>query len=127
MESLTIQMNKILEEYVDEARDAINEAAESVAKQTVQKLKATSPKKRIKGGTYASGWTLKTLSVGASSTAITVYNSKAPGLTHLLENGHASYNQHGGSYRYVSGRPHIKPVEEWANQEFENECRRRLE
>lgn len=126
MESLTIQMDKILKEYGEESRETIRAVANEVAKQTVQKLKAVSPRKRVKGGTYASGWALKSVSIGVSTTNVTVYNSKAPGLTHLLENGHDSYNQNGGAYGRVAARPHIKAVEEWANKEFEDECRRRL-
>lgn len=126
-ETLQVQMSKILKEYSEEVRQVADDAIKNVANETVQRLKATSPKKRIKGGTYAAGWALKSVSGSGNIRAITVYNRRAPGLTHLLENGHESYNQNGGSYSYVSGRPHIKPVEEWANKELEIEVKRRLE
>ncbi len=50
----------------------------------------------------------------------TIHN-RTPGLTHLLEDGHAKQN--GGR---VEGRKHIAPVEKKAIQSFEDKLRQKL-
>ncbi len=110
-------IQSVLEEYASEANEIISEEANAVAKETVKKLKATSPKN--KGG-YASGWTSKTERSAKVSTA-TVYNRKKPGLAHLLENGHA--NRNGGR---TQGIRHIDPAAEAAEKNFLNRLKERL-
>lgn len=116
--SLTVQMQKILDEYVKEVNDAAKEAVESVTKESVKMLKATSPK-GPEG--YARGWSVKKI----DSKFAVVHNAKMPGLTHLLENGHVIKNQF-GTYGRARAIPHIKPVETWANAEFENRIMKEL-
>lgn len=105
-------VSKIMQTYSTYVYEAAYEAIDEVSKEAVKKLKATSPRAT---GEYAKNWARKLdkqrLTVGA-----TIYN-KAPTyrLTHLLENGHA---KRGGGR--VPAKPHIKPVEEWANDEVWN-------
>lgn len=106
-DSIEIQMSKILDDYSSELDRKTDEAIQRVAKQTVSMLKQTSPRK--KGG-YAKSWTLKHNSQGR----VIVYNKKGS-LTHLLERGHISKNQH-GSYGRVAAKTHIKPAESAAKQ-----------
>ena len=123
-ESVAVQMQEILDEYSQEVTDATNDAINSTAKETVRKLKNTSPKK---SGKYARGWTLKR-EKGSGSVKIkdvTVYNKQYQ-LTHLLENGHVVRNAK-GTYGRTNGIKHIKPVEEWANSELPLEIERELE
>ena len=122
MESLTVQMNRILEEYSEEVQDATNDAIEKVAKLAVQKLKNTSPKKT---GDYARGWRVKREMGFGSVKAATVYNATDWQLTHLLENGHVVRNKK-GTYGRAPAKKHIKPVEEWASNELPREIERQL-
>lgn len=116
-ESLTVQMDKILEEVQTDARKAAKDSIQTVAKQSLSRLKSTSPG----GGRYAKGWALK--KDGDLGTIL--YNKALPGLTHLLEKSHVVKNQYGQYGRSIPQR-HIKPVEEWANNEIVSEIERRL-
>jgi len=121
MESLTVQMSRILEEYSEDLQDATNDAIEKVAKEAVQKLKNTSPKKT---GDYARGWKVKR-EKGRGNIATLIVHNKEYQLTHLLENGHIVRNKK-GTYGRAPAIKHIKPVEEWANTELPQEIERQL-
>lgn len=103
-------MKELLDEIDKHAQESVRSNVNSVAKEAVQKLRNGSPKKT---GEYASGWGMKK----QGEADVVVYNRKAPGLTHLLENGHVIRNKK-GTYGRVSGRKHIAPVEEWAVDEL---------
>ena len=105
---LSKEIKDILEEYGEEVSDAMKEIVPKVAKDAVKKLRSNSPKNT---GVYARGWTQRT-EKGNLTISSTVYNSKKPGLPHLLEYGHAKRN--GGRTR---PEEHIKPVEEWVQEE----------
>lgn len=111
-----------LEEYVDMTEEDFEEIARAVAKEGRKKLKQTSPKgSGSRKGHYADGWSVKYERIGNGKFRFTVYNRKKPGLTHLLEKGHQLWQ--GGRARAI---PHIKPVEEWCNEEFERRVKARL-
>ncbi|MBR3321914.1 MAG: HK97 gp10 family phage protein [Exiguobacterium sp.] len=120
--SVSEQLKTVLDEESKHVREVTEQAIKTVSKQAVQRLKTDSPKK---SGDYANGWTVKRVD-GLESI---VYNKTAPGLTHLLENGHAVANQY-GNYGHPNGRvkgiKHIKPVEQWANAELQAEIERNL-
>ncbi|KAK9680615.1 hypothetical protein QE152_g38973 [Popillia japonica] len=59
------------------------------------------------------GWSV-TSQGSFTKPSFVVHNKKKPGLTHLLENGHAL--RQGGRARAI---PHIKPVEEQCIKEYE--------
>ena len=120
-ESVTVQMEKILNEYVQEVEDATKHALDSVSKEATSMLRSTSPK-GPKG--YAGGWRSKKL----DPKTVVVYNGKLPGLTHLLEHGHAvkPVPKHPGKKSRVAAIKHIKPVEEWAQSEFPARVMREL-
>lgn len=105
---LSAEVKAILAEYGEEVSDAMKEIVPKVAKDAVKKLRSNSPKNT---GAYARGWTQRT-EKGNLTISSTVYNSKKPGLPHLLEYGHAKRN--GGRTR---PEEHIKPVEEWVQEE----------
>lgn len=108
----------ITKEYGEQARQALEESAESVAKETVQELKETSPKKR---GVYGKGWRVKKEPGKSGRTKFVVHNANQAGLTHLLERGHALRG--GGRARAF---PHIKPAEQNAIKRFEEVLRSKL-
>lgn len=102
--SITVQMDEILKEFKNNTDAAIEEESNEIGKKTSADLRSKSPKET---GDYASGWRVKKL----GKNGVIVYNSKMPGLTHLLENGHMIVNKRGEFGRY-NGKPHIAPIAE---------------
>ena len=115
--SLEIEIGTILDKYENIPVDVIEKSARKTARDTVNKLKNTSPRKT---GEYASGWSARKQGHG-----YVVYNRKAPGLTHLLEKGHVTRNKY-GTYGRTPAHVHIAPVEKEAVEEFEQNIRKGL-
>ena len=109
--SVSVQMKQILDEFSDKVNDVLEESADKVSKESVEKLHNTSPQRT---GAYASGWTVKK----ESAKSVIVHNSDHYQLTHLLENGHVIRNKK-GTYGRAPAHKHIRPVETWANREFQ--------
>lgn len=120
--SLSVQMNRILDEYDKEVQRTVDSSFDSISRESVQKLKSTSPKRT---GAYARGWTRKKQGLGGRVVDYVVHNSSHYQLTHLLENGHVVRNKY-GTYGRVAGNGKIKAVEQWANQELVNRIEREL-
>lgn len=116
-DDITLQMHKIMDEVTKEAEEALKKGIAKISKETASKLKNSSPRKT---GKYASGWSVRQEKDGAI-----VYNRTKPRLTHLLEKGHVIRNAK-GTYGRVSGRPHIKPAEQWAATALPDEIMRNL-
>lgn len=113
-DNLVDSLQGILLSFSRSLQEEINEATKETAKEAVNKLRATSPKKT---GNYAKGWT-KTTSTknderGFKVSKIVIYNKNKPTLTHLLENGHATRNG-----KRVSGKPHIGPVAQEIEEKY---------
>ena len=117
------QMNNILSEYSAEVKAATNEAMDVVAKEAVEKLRNTSPKRT---GAYAKSWRVKKKTVRGGINEITVHNKDHYQLTHLLENGHVIRNKK-GTYGRTPGIKHIAPVEQWSKDELVATIERELE
>lgn len=115
---LTAVIMKELKNYEKATIEDMREVGKEVAKEGAKILKETSPEKT---GVYKKGWTVKETPT-TKGCGFVVHNSKKPGLTHLLEEGHAMRN--GGRSKKIV---HIKPAEEWCNEEFEKRLIRRLE
>lgn len=109
-ESVSLQMEELLNDYVEEVQQVLDESIEEVSQKAVEKLRSSSPVGAT--GRYAKGWDVK-----KDGTGRVVYNKTDYQLTHLLENGHAIVNQY-GKYGRVEGVKHIKPVEDWAVSEL---------
>lgn len=109
-ESVSAQMKELLDEINDDIRKATKNNIDRTAKESVQKLKNTSP---VKTGSYAKGWGTKK----QGDMDVVVHNRTDYQLTHLLENGHVIRNKK-GTYGRTHGIKHIAPVEEWAVDEL---------
>ena len=112
IEKLDTSMEKLLQEYANDVTMTTKELATKIAKKGAQTLKQASAQAVGGSGKYAKGWTVTTVETRLSCS--NVIHNKTPGLPHLLEKGHAKRN--GGR---VSGREHIKPVEEEIVEEFD--------
>lgn len=124
IDRLQDEINKILTEYADDVQENIDNISKKLAKKGAQAIignasssfTPTRAKKR-----YASGWTSTTTKPNRLCVESVIYNKTAPGLTHLLENGHAL--RQGGR---TSGRAHIAPVEQMLVKEFEEGVKSKL-
>lgn len=102
-------VNKILQDYGDEARETMEEIVTTTAKEAAKKMKSSGS---FGGkGTYKKGWKAKIEKSRLSVEAV-VYNPKQYYLTHLLEFSHAKQN--GGRTRAFT---HIEPVNDWTQEE----------
>lgn len=120
-DDLTTQLNNVLTLYSREITKGMKADVKKVTAQAAQKLRNTSPKRT---GKYARNWSTKKAFEDANESRYVVYN-KAPTyrLTHLLEKGHTKRGRSGA----VAAQVHIKPVEEWAEREFENRLKETIE
>lgn len=100
----------VLEEYGTEAREAVELACKDTGKQIAKELQSAGD---FKGGTeYRKGWTSKVETTRLGASAV-VYNKTKPGLSHLLEFGHAKRN--GGRTRAFN---FIAPIDATAGTKF---------
>lgn len=106
IDNLASEISKQLQTYTTEVEKKVKRAENKVTTEAVNDLKQTNPKS---SGGYAEGWAKKKTDQG-----IVIYNKNKPGLTHLLEKGHAKVS--GGR---VPGKPHIRPAEQRAVKDFE--------
>jgi hypothetical protein len=116
-DQLAAVVSDILSEYGDECADVLEDSIKTVTKKAQSELKGAGSF----GGTgkYRKGWKTKIEKTRISVDAV-VYNA-TPGLTHLLENGHALAN--GGRSRAF---PHIAPVNDEAQTEVIELLERKL-
>lgn len=111
--SVAIQMADILDEVSKNVKGVLETDSMKVAKETVQRLKNTSPKGSPHQRKYAEGWKVSK----KDRADLVVHNATNYQLTHLLENGHVIRNKK-GTYGRTHGIKHIEPAEEWASDEL---------
>ena len=109
IDNLANEITKQLQTYTSDVEKKVKRAENKVTKEAVDELKQTSPRRDSGEKHYADGWAKKKTDSG-----IVVYNKTKPGLTHLLEKGHALVN--GDRSRVF---PHIGPAERKAVKAFE--------
>ena len=115
----------MLSEYGEDVTKNVDEIAEKIGKEGVKALRRKSretfPVRRGRKttGNYAKGWKMQVEKERLKTTVI-LYNDH-PALPHLLENGHATKNQTGKTYRRTPGHPHIAPVEKELVETFKRE------
>ena len=114
--SVKDQIHAILEEYIEEKSDQIEQITKEVAQETVKELKSTSPKSDRAGKHYRSGWRVKNASTKGVRRSIkaVVYNATKPQLTHLLAKPHDIKNQY-GFYGRSKPDPHLEDAEKNGN------------
>jgi len=111
-QELSIQIVQAMEQYSDAVHAEIRAGLQTVGETALKKVKAASP---VRTGKYRRGWKLDTNDAGGLL-EMTIHQSKAnASLTHLLEDGHRTRNKKG----WVKAQPHIRAVENWAEQEAE--------
>ena len=85
-DQLAQEIVKILDDYRDTTIDKMKESVDKAAKQAVNELKTSSPKRT---GAYAKDWAAKKdRKANKWAYGKVVYNKKHYRLTHLLEKGH---------------------------------------
>lgn len=117
-EQMADEIMKMLEEYKDTTDSDVEKSVQSVSKETKKMVQGASPRRY---GGYSKGWSVKKEVSSRGKHSVVIHNRKKPGLTHLLEKGHA---KRGGGR--VSGKVHIAPAETYAIREIEAEIVRRL-
>lgn len=120
---LSGQLSEIFDDYQRDFKRKVNNSVDKVGKESVNKLKNTSPSKT---GDYARGWRLKRERGRNGINDVTIHNATDYHLTHLLENGHVIRNKK-GTYGRAPAHKHIAPVEEYFNSEVVEEIQRELE
>lgn len=116
IEGLSAAVDEALKKYSREVSDGLKKAAKETAKDVVDGLKVGGPYEDH-SGEYTQGWASKTVSESEDNINIVVHNAKNPGLTHLLEKGHALPG--GGRTRAF---PHISIAEEQAVSEYKQKA-----
>lgn len=118
VDDLSREVKAQLQAYCDEVTEAVKAEVDTVAEECLQEIKANSP---VRTGRYRKGWRKEVAYESRDDIRITVRNKPYPGLTHLLENGHAKAG--GGR---VEGIPHIKPAEQHAAEKLADKVKVRL-
>lgn len=112
---LTGEVERLVEANIRDNEEAFNKNARAAGRHAVQELKVTSPKRT---GVYAKSWKASSKGGSTGLVTVTVHNAGKPGLTHLLEKGHAKWlfgHPTGGRVRAF---PHIAPAYESAVKEL---------
>ena len=118
LESVVIDM---LNDYGDGCEEVLEEAVTKTAKSAQKELRGKNSGSFVsRSGKYRKGWKTKIEKTRLSVEGI-VYNSNSPGLTHLLEFGHALQN--GGR---AKAYPHIAEANDNAAEMIETELMEKL-
>lgn len=113
---LSTTIESYLKEYEKDVTLATQKSIDEVSKEAANKLKKNSP--RGKSGRYGKGWAVKKGTMSRAKYDSIIYNKSVPGLAHLLENPHRVVDRTGKQHGMSKPRVHIKPVDEWVEQEL---------
>lgn len=122
-DQLSDAVSSALEELSDSVNEQVNKASEETAKDTVKKLKTTSPvrkdgyNRKYPPGSYARSWNYEQTGQSMFRNEYTVKNKQHYQLTHLLEHGYIiPRGKNAGKRSKVL--EHIYPAEQEAITEF---------
>lgn len=118
IDGLAAEVMKGLTEYADLAAGEMKAAVKKAGASVRKDIRSNAPKNT---GAYAKSWSVKTTKETSSALEVTVHSRNRYQLAHLLEFGHA---KRGGGR--VSGRAHIAPAEEKAENELEKAIKKAL-
>ena len=113
------EVKKLLGEYQQGLYTQLEPVMRKTANEARKELRRTSPKGD--SGKYRRGWEYSIkVSSRMGGGQITLYNGPRPGLTHLLENGHAVRNGTGRNTgkQFTDANPHIAAANEYAQKQF---------
>lgn len=110
-------IDRALDDYMTDMTEVFFKAMSNAGKRAKKELNIRSPK--LSGG-YAKGWAIRTKRERYGINVL-IYNKAKPGLTHLLEKGHAMKN--GGR---APAYPHISIAREIAEEYLLDELTRNL-
>lgn len=123
---LGAEVEEILTVYSHNVTEHIKEATDTVAEDTVQLLKDTSPREnssfpryRRKKTVYAEGWEYVNSFDSPLERRDTIHNATDSQLIHLLEWGHVMDGLHFDRTRRAPGHPHFMPAYEKAMEEYD--------
>lgn len=118
--NLDSAIREVLKEYGDEVYQVLGTAIREVSDEAERKLGQVDhfAPGRKPSGAYSRDWTSQDERTGRLAKKRIVFNADHYRLTHLLEKGHVSRNGTGRTFGRVQAYPHIKPVEEWAQEEL---------
>lgn len=119
-ENLAGEIQKILDEYGDEASAALAEAISETAKEAQTQLRQKNQGRKL-WKKYPKGWSVQ-IKAGRLDVEGIVYNKDHYRLTHLLEFGHATRN--GGR---TAAFPHIEEVNAFAQKDVLERLREKLQ
>lgn len=119
-DNFAAEIQKILEDYGDEATQALTESIEETAKEAKTQLRSKNHGRKL-WKEYPKGWSVQ-IKAGRLDVEGIVYNKDHYQLTHLLEFGHATRN--GGR---TAAFPHIAEVNDFAQKEVLEKLREKLQ
>ena len=124
---LTETINNLLKEYGEDVYEVMGESIKDVSKEAMNDLKAVRKfsSKGHPSGAYSKSWDVERIQVSRFSVEDIVYNEDHYRLTHLLENGHA-LKRGGRTYGSVKAYPHIKPVNDAAQEKLIRQVESRI-
>ncbi|WP_378210004.1 HK97 gp10 family phage protein [Anoxybacteroides rupiense] len=108
---LTDEITSQLRKYSQVIADDVEQIMDDVTKEAVGRIKSKIQEVGlVQTGDYMRGWARKRVPNGW-----VIHNKTEYRLAHLLEYGHATVDG-----RRIQGTPHIRPVEDWLEKEFED-------
>lgn len=129
VENLGAEIRSILKDYEGNVQQEIQTITKKIGQKGAAAMRSKAQSTFPKGKKYAKGWRVTFEHTRLTSKA-TIHNAQMPGLPHLLENGHQSYNQYGGPYSTsnapVKGVSHISEVEKELTEQYEREVKSKL-
>lgn len=110
-------IEKMVKENIEDNDAILTKKIKKACSVSTRYLKQNSPSRgRSKG--YAAGWRSRVQGQYPQAIVGTVYQAKKPGLTHLLEKGHAKWLWGRPTGERVNGIPHIADAYEKGKDEL---------